>query len=278
MARLSEPRIKAAILHPEEEVRLTALRYFTQSRDRNPSIMPVVIEAVEKHGRENAFRILRNADALSQTPDTMEWLIGELSAGHDVREITWDNHCFAVGLILCNADAELLEANSENILSAPLFPDELRSSFSQRVEQAAWPWDRLWQELLDIGRKSFRRAGVSFADNRRIGQWMREAKRRRDEGGEVILGLLSGEHAAVSKRLAEWMAPWIVEAAGVMRLEEAIPHVIGLLRHGQEHIQDVCPSALANIGGDAVTQAITDAWKDEGGDEDEDTEFRRWAV
>ena len=45
--RLSESTIKAAILHPEEEIRLTAARYFSGSFSQDETIMPLVIQAVE---------------------------------------------------------------------------------------------------------------------------------------------------------------------------------------------------------------------------------------
>ncbi len=64
--RFPESKIKAAIQHPEEEVRLTALRYFTDSLNNDDSVMPLVIKAVEAYGVESAFRILRDADRLPQ--------------------------------------------------------------------------------------------------------------------------------------------------------------------------------------------------------------------
>jgi hypothetical protein len=56
--RFLESTIKAAILHPEEEVRVTAVTYFCGSFSPDESIMPLVILAVETHGRGKAFRIL----------------------------------------------------------------------------------------------------------------------------------------------------------------------------------------------------------------------------
>lgn len=65
--RLPEQMIRRAIQHPEQEVRLTALSYFTGAFDRDATIMSLAIKAVEKYGRENAFRTLRRDDLLSQT-------------------------------------------------------------------------------------------------------------------------------------------------------------------------------------------------------------------
>ena len=73
--RLPESKIKTAILHPEEAVRLTALAYFADSFTTDESVMPLVIEAVEKYGRESAFRILRDAERLLQTEFSFNWLL-----------------------------------------------------------------------------------------------------------------------------------------------------------------------------------------------------------
>ena len=56
--RYPECKIKEAILHTEEEVRLTALGYFADSFTGDESIMTLVIEVVEKYGRASAFRVL----------------------------------------------------------------------------------------------------------------------------------------------------------------------------------------------------------------------------
>ena len=65
--RLPESKIKAAIQHAEEEVRLTALRYFTEPLTDDTSVMPLVIQSVESYSVDSAFRILRDAERLPQT-------------------------------------------------------------------------------------------------------------------------------------------------------------------------------------------------------------------
>ena len=64
MMRTPESKIKAAILHPEEEIRLCAVEYFSDAPCEDETIMPLVIQAVEKYGRETGFRILRDAERL----------------------------------------------------------------------------------------------------------------------------------------------------------------------------------------------------------------------
>jgi hypothetical protein len=88
--RLPVEKIQAAILHPEEEVRLTAVRYFVDSASGDASIMPLVIQAVEKYGRGSSFRILRDADDLLQTASTLDWLIQELRRDYDLQLVPDD--------------------------------------------------------------------------------------------------------------------------------------------------------------------------------------------
>ncbi len=54
--RLPEARIKETILHPEEEVRLSAIAYFSRSHSQDETVMPLVIQAVEKYGRETGLQ------------------------------------------------------------------------------------------------------------------------------------------------------------------------------------------------------------------------------
>ncbi len=69
--RFPEDKIKQAILRPERDVALRALQYFTESYSQDPTIMPLVIQAVEMHGREHAAELIASTGSLSQTTDTV---------------------------------------------------------------------------------------------------------------------------------------------------------------------------------------------------------------
>ena len=51
-ARLTAESIKQAILHPDLRIREMAVSYFAHSYAGDASIMPLVIDAPEKHGKE----------------------------------------------------------------------------------------------------------------------------------------------------------------------------------------------------------------------------------
>lgn len=262
--RTPESKIKDAILHPKEEVRLTALDYFTRLPVVDEAIMPLVIEAVERYGRDSAFRILRWADSLPQTEATIDWLTGELSRDWNLDDMGNDNYCFAVALILNQARPDLLRAD---MVDLPCFPEELRDGFLERLEMASWDWDRGWAALEAFAEETRSRDKYLFSDMRREKRIIECLARHHDKGGEV-LPLLHRRYRHRDRDLMEWLESSFTALAGKLRLEEAVPVLVERLHESDEFYADSCVMALKNIGSDAVVAAIADQWG-EG-----DSEFR----
>ncbi len=76
--KLSEEKIKQAILHPEVDIRLRAVRYFKDCYRQDEGVAPLVIRAVEKYGREDAYQLVGNSVHLRHTNETIAWVIKEL--------------------------------------------------------------------------------------------------------------------------------------------------------------------------------------------------------
>ena len=262
--RLPESKIKAAVLHPEEEVRLTALAYFADSYTTDESLMPLVIEAVEKYGKESAFRILRDADRLPQTEASFNWLLNELKADFDPSDVDQDNYRFAVCLVLLSAPLELLVEHQNIILECPNFAPELVPDLNELVTMAAWDWNTGWKAFTDLAREHQRRDFTSN-DARHHARLIRVLGRMSD-GADQILNLLKGIYRGTDRGLMQWVDPWIVELAGAMRLKEAIPLIVDRLFDGNEPVLDECGPVLARIGGDEVVEAVSECWAN--GDEE----------
>lgn len=262
--RTPESKIKEAILHSEEEIRLTAIDYFTHLPVEDESIMPLVIEAVERYGRDSAFRILRVADRLPQTEATVAWLAGELSKDWDLDDVGNDNYCFAVALILYHARTDPLHANMADL---PRFPEELHAGFLERLEMASWDWDRGWAALEVFGKEIRSRDGFLLRDMRRGRRIVESLARHRDKAGE-LLPLLHRCYRHKDRDLMEWLETFLAELAGKMRLEAAVPILVERLHESDDFYRDVCAFALKDIKSDAVVAAIADQWG-EG-----DSEFR----
>ncbi len=258
--RLTEAKIKAAIQHPEQEVRLTALRYFDDSYSRDESIMPLVIQAVETYGVQTSFSILREAERVPQTDQTIDWLITELRREDlDLEDVRHDNYRFAIGLVICEANPGLVAKRHREITETPLFPAELSKSFEEVCQAAAWDWDRTWQEFLVFNRKLSRKREWSQSEHRRIHRLIRLLARH-PNGENQVLALLQRHGHDIDPGLAEWIDPYVVDLAGFMRLEAAIPHIIERAHLGEDDVADQCGDALGRIGTDAVAKAIASDW------------------
>jgi hypothetical protein len=258
--RLPVEKIKAAILHPEEEVRLTAVRYFGDSPSGDASIMPLVIQAVEQYGHGSAFRILRDAEHLVQTASTLAWLIQELRRDYDLQLVPDDNHRFALALVVLNAPVDLLVARKAEIDALTSFPEELRGPLDERIGMATWTWEQAWQALEDFGRRTMRGRSVSLSETRHADRVL-EALARHPEQGSWVLGWLD-RRAGENDRLAAWLETEVIRLAGAMRLEGAIPLLVETLGDEDVMLSDSASRALRCFGSDAVVTAIAEGWWD----------------
>lgn len=260
--RAIDSRIKEAILHPESEVRASAVAYFAGQPERDETVMPLVIEAVEKYGRDQAFGMLRIADELPQTEATVRWLTGELSADWDLEEIWQDNYCMAVGMVLCEAGPGLLEAR---LAELPYFPQELRPWLDERIEMTTWDWATGWKALEDLCREARKRGGFSRSDSGR-GSRIIESLARHADAADEVLSRLRPRRSGHAGDLANWMEPLIIDLAGRMRLEAAVPNLVERMKECDYDVTDSCLAALEDINGDRVVEYIAGQWLR--GDED----------
>src|ERR1051325_5999064 len=75
--RYPEDKIKEAILHPDLDVRDTAIRYFYSSTRPDHTLMLLAIQALERYGRTKAFSFTHYLNLLPQTEQTIGWVIAE---------------------------------------------------------------------------------------------------------------------------------------------------------------------------------------------------------
>ena len=258
--RLPVEKIKEAILHPEEEVRLRALRYFTDADSDDASLMPLVIQAVEKYGRGSAFRILRDAEHLVQTASTLDWLIQELRRDYDLQLVHDDNLRFALGLVVLKAPVDLLTARKSEIDALASFPDELRGQLDERIEMATWSWDQGWHALEEFGRQTMRKRDFSLIQSRYALRLLEALARHRDRADHVLdLLRRTGDS---NNRLLDWLEPEIVKLSGLIGCEAAIPLLVERLGHEDCTLSDAAATGLRCLRSDAVVTAIADEWWD----------------
>lgn len=254
MIRTPDSKIREAILFPVEYVRRMATAYFSHAHAADETIMPLVIQAVEQYGRNEAFRLLRHAEEMPQTPATIEWICTELDKEWHVDDMNIDNYCVSLALILCRAPVELLDIDMADLRS---FPRELAEHFADRLEFAPWDWDPLWQALVelaeDTGANSYR---VTREQSRREAELVEALARHADKRDTVVAMF---ERLERDDELAI-LEPYLLDIAGMMRISAAIPFLLKRLDDEDPFVSQCAQEGLEQIGGDEVVDQIALAW------------------
>lgn len=254
--RTPESTIRERILFPEQEIRLTALAYFTRDHRQDETLMPLVIQAIEQYGRDTAFDLLREAEKLPQTAATIRWLTDELAKDWYLDDVNIDNYRTAVALVLCHASVDLL---GPEMVELPAFPEELKELFSERLEMGSWDWETGWAALEQLGRKAQAPEGFLQRDVRRADRIIESLARHPDKAA-VLLPLLECQYQGHDLDVMEWLGALLVELAGRMRLTAAVPILVEQLFEEDFFVTDSCLTALKWIGGDEVVRTLAEHW------------------
>ena len=259
--RLPDSSIKEAILHPVEMVRDKAVVNFTNIYSADPTIMPLVIEAVERYGREQAFSILRKADRLTQTEATVEWLMNELPRDHEVIEAGEDNYHYTIACILAEANPLLLAPRESEILATPAFPGWLRKVLRRRIELSTWSWDRTFKALRSFELGTMHRKMRTQGDVRHSYRFIEALARHPHRAGKVF-DLLRRPYTGKDRPLVLWLEPQLMALAGMMHIEAVIPYLMKRIKKNTEdELGGSAALTLYRIGTDAVVRAIDEVWR-----------------
>lgn len=69
--RLSESRVKQAILHTDQNVRDSAIYYFSRSFSSDPDLIGLVLQAVERYGHKQAFFAYSFLESIRHSDDSI---------------------------------------------------------------------------------------------------------------------------------------------------------------------------------------------------------------
>lgn len=254
--RLPESKIKQNILHPDEEVRSMAVKYFSGSFSQDTSIMPLVIQAVERYGRKDTTGIIYKAGWLKQTDDTILWVIEELNKNPDLLYEDSINYFMHLSYILYRSSLDLLLKYEDKILDAPNLIPSIKEEIIQFLNIYNWGFEKLWKALEELcqrnkDRYQLQRKQEHFADNL-IRALSYHGRRNYDK----VISLLGKEIDNYENNPMMWMELFVVQLAGRLRLESAIPLIINKYDEDGDYLNDCCNRALEEIGTDAVVETI----------------------
>ena len=256
--RFPEDRIKEAILHPDPEIRDRAVSYFAKSYSSDPSIMSLVIRAVETHGRQDAYRLIGLSRDLRQTEETVAWVLDELN-GEQTDQ--YENYAYNLSMVLVEADPALLLPREAAILGARHLLRDLREPLTERLRMLSWDAATCWRRL-----EEFCEAGKDkqYVNEVNLGHANRivEALARHGKGcEEKVRAILSQKVDDYRHNPMAWLEPLAVRLAGQAHLDSTVPLIIAkLLEDAGDLTNEECAEALTRIGTPAVLEAVAEAF------------------
>lgn len=258
--RYPEDKIKEAILHPDLEIRERALRYFSNSHSADPTVMAKVIDAVETHGKEDAWRLIGSARALRQTDESIDWVINELNDERsDERSDQYESYAYNLSMVLLHADPALLLPRERAILEARHFSAAMHPALTERLRMLSWDAATCWRELEAICQIGTDDDSTDRFDLARAGRIVEALARHGQECEERVRTLLAprGDDGGETG----WLEPLVVRLAGLARLESTIPAIIDHLEGDLgDFDNEEAADALARIGTPAVLRAVAEAF------------------
>lgn len=258
--RLSAEQVKQGIVHPDPIVRCCALRYFSESFSDDPTVMPLVIRAVEEYGWDDALNYHLYHSYLSQTEETLAWLIDRLNKVGRPKTHTETVLCSRLALVISRADVALLMKHEQAILGLEGLETDFRDVIADRLRLMTISTDSNWRELEGLC-EEYR--GEYYLDDFTIDKAFRlsEAIARDGSCAGRVLSILSAEIENHKNSPTTWMECFAAHMAGQMRLEEATPLLVGKLRDDVgDMMNEECMHSLIKIGTDRAVEVICDDW------------------
>jgi hypothetical protein len=268
--RFPESKIKEAILHPDPEVRDRAASYFARSSPPDPTIMPLVIQALQTHGKKDAYRLVGIAWHLPQSDQTIAWLVDELN---DPRTDQYESYAYNLSMVLLHADPALLGSRKSAILDARHFFAEAREPLIERLDMLAWDFATCWRKLEEFCERNKDELDAGKANLDHAQRIVEALARHGTVNAEKVRALLSMKVENFVHNPMTWMEPLAVRLAGQAHLEDTIPLVIAkFLGDGGDMLNEECADALTTIGTPDVLEAVARAYPGA------PNHFRRYAI
>ncbi len=256
--RYPEEKIKEAILHSDLDVRDTAIRYFYSSTTADHTLMPLAIEAIEKYGRLNAFSFTHYLNVLPQTEQTVAWVVTELQ--HDFDGSPEERHFYFVNLsrLLCLADIRLVAQHAPEVFHARYCDPKERLAFRERLDMFGWNAEVCWNALLEHCEKNRDTSNIAEFDLGHALRMVEALARQPHNYEEQIVALLSETVHDLRHDSRKLLQPLMANLAGKMRLQAAIPLLVGNLGHSYSFLSDQSMFALAKIGTEEIVSLLCD--------------------
>ena len=154
------------------------------------------------------------------------------------------------------ADAHLLRRHVSAIYELENHPPSLRESVAERIRLLSADPDMCWQELEEFCEREKDTEYVSKADLPHAHRLLEVIGRHPQQYAYRVTDILSERTDFEIGDPAVWMEGLMVYLAGEMRLEAAIPELVGRLHLDDDWLCEEAYHALGRIGGDTTVASL----------------------
>jgi len=259
--RLPADKVKEAILHADQDVREAAAYYFGNSYSSDPTIMPLVIQAIEKFGFDNAFETYSFLEDLVQTDDTVRWLIQQLSKLGQPTNEKEAEPILAYISALVHADPAILKTHEAEIKGLDSLDPDSKDAIGERIWFPSRSAEELWRDFEDFCQTHEDDESLDDEDFDFACRVVEALAHHRDQYANKVLEIIDGE----TDEIDIWKEGFAIRLAGEMKLEAAIPLMMTASHESPSGwITEECHRALTKIGSEAVVaQFVSDFAKSE---------------
>ncbi len=242
-------KVKEVILHVDQDVRDAAAYYFADSYSDDASVMPLVIQAIEKYGFEAAFTGYSFLTNLVQTDETVVWLSGQLKKLGQPTNEKEAEPVLAYNAAVIHADPDVLKNREAEIRALEALDPDSKDVIRELIEFRSRSADELWTEFVEFGEALENDDSICDEDYDLGCRLVEALGRFRDQFAAQVLDVISGE----TNELGTWKEGFAIRLAGEMKLAAAIPLMMATLEEGAEDwISDECHRAFTKIGSQSV--------------------------
>jgi hypothetical protein len=254
--RLSAEKVKDAILHSDKDVREEAVFYFFHAFSPDPTIMPLVIQAIERYGWDDAFEMYRPLSRMVQTDETIRWWTDQLKPlGQQMSEEQYRIVIYFL-LAIQDADPTVLKRHEAEIMNLAALENSAKERIGERIWVMSRPPQELWAALEEFCREHSEYETIPD-DQFEVGCWIVQALGpHRDQFADKVLAIVRGD----TGDLENWREGLAIRLAGEMRLETVIPYLLDRMDIDNDWIREESEYALVKIGIDSIVQRIANEW------------------
>jgi len=290
--RLSTEAVISAIEHPNGDVRALAVGYFTCAYSQDPRVMPAILRAIEKYGWDSLEDHIRLTSNLTQTEETVRWLLDQYSASakDDLRRS--DLACVLAhvpGTVLRKFEREITDSREleveladgllDSIRLAQLPPEELwrqlvaecgpllaetaipakvepaAASDSSELEADTFDQDNLDDALDELDEDD---ALLNSPDHNHLNRVAKTLAAFPEFVEDRVRDVL---RAAAASDSTSWEMPeYAARLAREARITSVIPELVNLLQSDSDFLAEEAQDALSAIGSDTTINLIREKW------------------